>query len=135
MRRLILAAAFTLAASPALAETAVVYKSPTCGCCTGYADALRDAGYDVQEKNMQRMGTVKQMFGIEREHASCHTTVIGDRVVEGHVPLDVLEAYLADSDAPRGIALPGMPTGVPGMPGPKQRLHIVDLDGETYTTR
>ncbi|MBF0340321.1 MAG: DUF411 domain-containing protein [Magnetococcales bacterium] len=107
---------------------ALVYKSPLCGCCTGYVEFLKSQGYQVEVENVPDMTPIKQSLGVPREMESCHTTRIGGYVVEGHVPLKTLQRLLQEKPAIPGIALPGMPTGVPGMPGPKEKLTIMTLE-------
>ena len=115
----------------------VLYKSPWCGCCTGYTEALRAAGYEVREEKHEDMNPIKRRFGVPDDMASCHTTVIDGYVVEGHVPLETLERLLAERPEIHGIALPGMPTGVPGMPGERpERIEVLKLGadaGEVYS--
>jgi len=106
---------------------ATVFLSPTCGCCHGYVEHLRKQGLQVRVVEMTDVSPKKRAFGIPMELWSCHTTVIGDYVVEGHVPFEIVEKLLAEKPDVRGIALPGMPTGVPGMPGPKKPLTIYAL--------
>ena len=105
--------------------TATVFLSPTCGCCYAYVRHLRRQGLRVNVVEMASLSPKKQALGIPREMWSCHTTVIGDYIVEGHVPFEVVEKLLTEKPAIRGIALPGMPTGVPGMPGPKKQPLII----------
>jgi len=106
-------------------KTAIVYKSPTCGCCGGYVSYLKRAGYDVEVKNEQDMASIKTRFGIPHDMSSCHTMIIDDYIVEGHVPMDAVEKLLTEKPSIDGIALPGMPSGSPGMPGPKRGLFTV----------
>ena len=108
---------------------ATVYKHPQCGCCTGYADHLKAAGYHVTVKSTEEIDQVKRLLGVQPELESCHTTVIGKYIIEGHVPLDDLERFLEEKPKVRGISLPGMPTGTPGMPGPRdEKLVIYTLE-------
>lgn len=114
--------AFALPPLPAQAAdtlSATVYKSPWCGCCTGYVDHLKENGIEVTVKQVEDMNPVKQKYGVSDDLASCHTTLVGGYVVEGHVPLPSVYKLLKEKPKIRGIAAPGMPTGVPGMPGPK----------------
>jgi hypothetical protein len=97
--------------------TAVVYKTPYCGCCSGYAEHMRKAGFKVRVEKVENLAPIKKLAGVPRELESCHTTVIGDYVVEGHVPIADVKHMLSERPDIRGIALPGMPEGVPGMPG------------------
>ena len=76
-------------------------------------------------KPTEDMGSIKEQYGIEEDKQSCHTTVIGDYFVEGHVPLAAVEKLLSEKPAIDGIGLPGMPIGTPGMPGVKQAPYEV----------
>ncbi len=101
-------------------KRAVLYKSPYCGCCTGYADYLRQNGYEVEEKVVQDMDNIKKVYGIPQDQMSCHTTVLEGYVIEGHVPVEFIERLLEERPDVEGIALAGMPPGSPGMGGVKQ---------------
>lgn len=96
-----------------------VYKSPTCGCCTKWVDHVKDAGFKVSIKDVTDMDAIKRDLGVPAQLASCHTAVVGPYVLEGHVPADAIEKLLADKPArARGLAVPGMPVGSPGMEVP-----------------
>ena len=98
--------------SPLAEVKAVVYKSPTCGCCGLYVDYLRNRGMNVEVVSTSDMDSIKKQYGIPKGKESCHTTVIGDSVVEGHVPIEVIEKFITEkSPALKGIALPAMPSG------------------------
>lgn len=99
---------------------AKVFKSPTCGCCAGYAAELKKYGFDVETRDTMDMGSIKQKYNIPRDMESCHTTVIGNYFIEGHVPIEAVEKLLEEKPDIDGIALPGMPAGSPGMPGAKK---------------
>jgi hypothetical protein len=115
------------------AKTVTVYKSPTCGCCVNYIAMLRQEGYDVDVVETNDMATVKDTYNISRNLESCHTSIFGDYVVEGHMPLDVVEKVLSEKPDIEGIALPNMPSGSPGMPGPKREpFTIYSLDGNVF---
>jgi hypothetical protein len=120
-----LALALPAAAMPATQAPVTVYKSPTCGCCGGWADALREKGYTVVEKAVEDLSPVKRHFKVPDDMQSCHTALIDGYVVEGHVPLEAVEKLLAERPKVRGISLPGMPIGTPGMPGPKTETWTV----------
>lgn len=94
-----------------------VYKSPACGCCDGWIEHLRKHGFTVEVVESQALMALKANLGVPSELTSCHTGVIGGRVVEGHVPADAIQAFLADEDLAEalGVAVPGMPLGSPGM--------------------
>ncbi|WP_018234405.1 DUF411 domain-containing protein [Thioalkalivibrio thiocyanodenitrificans] len=113
----------------------IVYKSPTCGCCGGWIDHVREAGFSVKENNTFDLQPIKAEHGVAARYQSCHTAVIGDYVVEGHVPADIISRLVAESPDIRGLALPGMPMGSPGMEGPySERYEVLAInhDGSTY---
>ncbi len=102
------------------AREAVVYKSPTCGCCKGWATYLQRNGYQVTSVDRDDMEKVKDGLGVPDDIRSCHTAKIDGYVVEGHVPLAAIDKLLAERPKAIGIASPGMPSGSPGMDGPKE---------------
>lgn len=104
---------------------AIVYKSPSCGCCGNYTPYLRKSGIDAEVKETQDMSSVKKKFAIPSEMQSCHTTVIGKYFIEGHVPIEAVEKLLKEKPNIAGIALPGMPSGSPGMPGTKNEAFNI----------
>jgi hypothetical protein len=112
------------AARPGAAE-AVLYRDPNCGCCGDYADHLRARGHAVRVVATDDLARIKREHGVPEALGSCHTTLVGGYVVEGHVPVGVVERLLAERPAIRGIALPGMPLGSPGMPGPKSEPFVI----------
>lgn len=104
----------------------VVYKTPTCSCCRKWVAHLRDAGLNVGVVNVSNTQAVQTRVGVPRDLASCHTAVVEDYWVEGHVPVDLIQRLVADKpDEIRGIAVPGMPIGPPGMEGPNPVLYDV----------
>ncbi len=104
----------------------VVYKTPTCSCCGKWVAHLRDAGLKVGVVNVSNTQAMQTSVGVARKLASCHTAVVGDYWVEGHVPVDLIQRLIADKpDEIRGIAVPGMPIGPPGMEGPNPVLYDV----------
>ena len=129
-------AADTAAGAVAGAETklsATVYKSPTCGCCGEDISYLKKQGFEVKTENKTDMSAIKVQYGIPENMQSCHTTVMGDYVVEGHIPVEAIQKLLTEKPDIGAIALPGMPQGSPGMPGVKEgKFEIFGLkDGES----
>jgi len=112
-------------------QSVTLYKSPNCGCCSGHAEALEAAGFEVTIEETDNLDLVKQTHNIPADGASCHAIVIGDYVVEGHVPLEAIEKLLAEKPDIAGIGLPGMPIGTPGMPGRKTGPYEVYQLSET----
>ncbi|MEM9632562.1 MAG: DUF411 domain-containing protein [Pseudomonadota bacterium] len=95
-----------------------VYKSPWCGCCEVWTEAVEAAGYKVVVEDIEDLSSVKQQAGIPDDMQACHTAVIGkDRkyIIEGHVPLEAIERMMTERPDIRGIAVPGMPQGSLGM--------------------
>lgn len=95
--------------------TMTVYKSASCGCCHLWVDHVKANGFTVREVNTDDLNTVKREMGIPPRLASCHTVVVGSYVVEGHVPADDVKRLLREKPKVRGLAVPGMPIGSPGM--------------------
>jgi hypothetical protein len=108
-----------LAADAAMTE-AVLYKNPNCGCCEGHATHLRQSGFAVTVKTTDELTRMGSAPGIPEELEGCHVTMVGGYAVVGHVPADFIRRLLAEKPKIRGISIPGMPTGVPGMEGPRE---------------
>ena len=108
---------------PLKGKTAVVYRSASCGCCRGYIEYLKKNGLMIEEKiagnDDSDLIEIKEQFSIPTDMRSCHTTRIDGYTVEGHVPVEAIQKLVAEKPAVRGIALPNMPVGSPGMPGTK----------------
>lgn len=92
-----------------------LYKSPYCGCCVGWADHMKAAGFQIVENNVEDMSPIKVKYGVSDDLQSCHTAIIDGHVIEGHVPASDVQKLLAENGAPSGLAVPGMPVGSPGM--------------------
>ena len=116
------------AAEPA--PKVVVYKSPTCGCCTKWVEHLQAAGFSVTVHDVQSVEPFKERYGVPRRLASCHTAAVGGYVIEGHVPADLIRKLLAEKPAVKGLAVPGMPVGSPGMEqgNAKEPYDVVSFD-------
>ena len=124
MRFLMMLAVIAGLAAPSIAaadggRTATLYKNPQCGCCEEYADYLRDNGFEVTVKATHDLSLIRREAGVPERLEGCHTTMVGSYVVEGHVPVRTLDRLLAERPAIKGISLPGMPQGSPGMTGRK----------------
>jgi hypothetical protein len=98
-----------------------MYSSPTCGCCGIWAQHLEDSGFTVKTVKRADIASVRQQKGVPGTLASCHTAEVGGYVVEGHIPADAVRRLLAERPNVRGIAVPGMPVGSPGMEQPSGR--------------
>ncbi|QGM97934.1 DUF411 domain-containing protein [Methylocystis parvus] len=103
------------AARAAESRKMVVHKSPTCGCCGGWAARMRAEGYVVEEINEADMKAVKARLGVPESMASCHTAELEGYVIEGHAPPQAVAKLLNERPKVTGVAAPGMPMGSPGM--------------------
>jgi hypothetical protein len=95
--------------------TVVVYKSQTCGCCEMWVEHMRAAGFPVEVKETQDMGAIKTEAGVPAGGGSCHTARVGNYFIEGHVPAGDVKRLLAEKIDARGLIVPGMVPGSPGM--------------------
>ena len=119
----ILAAGLIYAVQPPASadpKAATLYKNPQCGCCEEYAKYLRENGYKVTVKATHDLPLIKRQHGVAEAIEGCHTTLIDGYVVEGHVPVKTLNKLLAERPQIKGVSLPGMPQGSPGMTGRKE---------------
>ena len=87
------------------------YKNPECGCCEGYADYLRQHGFEVTSTPTNDLTEISRKAGIPADLPGCHTAFIGNYVVDGHVPVEAIEKLRAERPSIKGVTLPGMPTG------------------------
>ena len=101
------------------AQTAILYKNPECLCCDAYAKVLQRSGIAVTVEQTPALAELKREHGVPEPLQGCHTLLIDGYVVEGHVPVAAVKRLLAERPAIRGISLPGMPAGSPGMDGEK----------------
>ncbi len=107
--------------APAAAEENVtsppvtVYKSPWCGCCEGWIDHMRAAGFTVEVNDFENLDPVKRAMGVPEQLESCHTASVGGYTIEGHVPASEVIRLLTEKPAARGLSVPGMVVGSPGM--------------------
>ncbi len=95
----------------------VVWKTPTCGCCAAWVDHMREAGFEVEIRHVddRELILVKRRESVPVELRSCHTAVVDGYALEGHVPAEDVRRLLAEDPDVRGLAVPGMPVGSPGM--------------------
>jgi hypothetical protein len=114
-----------------------VQKHPSCGCCSVWIEHVRDAGFRVEARDVEDMAAVKDAAGVPEAMASCHTAEVGGYFIEGHVPAADIARLLRERPAARGLALPGMPLGSPGMEHPDGIVqpHAVMLVLEDGSTR
>ncbi len=104
----------------AMAEKPVIemWKSPTCGCCTDWANYLEQNGFVVKAYT-QGHDAMRKKLGMPAAFTSCHTALIAGYTIEGHVPAKEIKRILVEKPMARGLAVPAMPVGSPGMNGPE----------------
>jgi hypothetical protein len=113
------------------APNATMYKQAYCSCCDGHADHLRANGFKVTVVETDQLSKIKTKHRVPPEFEGCHTIEIGGYVVEGHVPATIIRKLLKERPNIRGISLPGMPDGSPGMSGIKREPFVVYEFGPT----
>ena len=124
-------AAATAASQPEM----VVYKSATCGCCKVWVEHMRKNGFLAKVNDVDNMNPVKERVGVPHGMGSCHTAEVGGYFIEGHVPAEQVQRLLKEKPKAKGLTVPGMPIGSPGMEqgDVKQpyEVHLVHEDGTT----
>jgi hypothetical protein len=113
-----------------------VYKDPFCGCCNGWIEHLKENGFTVEVDNSRDLKFVHQELGVPDRLLSCHVGTVAGCFIEGHVPATDIKRFLAQRPDARGLALPGMPIGSPGMevegqPPEAYDVLLVAKDGTT----
>lgn len=126
-----------LAVSPANSTErppVMLYKNPQCSCCEQYANYLRRNGFQVKVVATHDLSLIRrQAANVPEKLEGCHTMFIDKYIVEGHVPMKTLDKLLTERPAIRGISLPGMPEGSPGMTGRKIEpftIYEIEDDGD-----
>jgi hypothetical protein len=117
------------------APLVVVYKDPSCGCCTKWVEHMRESGFRVEAHDTSGVDGIKNQAGVPTAARSCHTGLVGGYAIEGHVPAEAIRRLLREHPADiAGLAVPGMVTGSPGMEGPNPEHYDVvafTKDGRT----
>ena len=124
----LLAAAFLAPLAHAAAKPKItVYKTPTCGCCHEWVAHLQKNGFEVVAHDVPDTSPYRKKFGVPAELGSCHTGVIDGYALEGHVPAEDIHRLLAEKPKARGLAVPGMIVGSPGMEVEGTRRDAFDV--------
>lgn len=111
------------------ANEITVYQSKSCGCCKKWVKHLEDNGFNVKSELMDDVTEVKLKLNLPMKLASCHTAKVNGYIVEGHVPANAIKKLLAEKPSLKGISVPGMPMGSPGMEGShKESFDVVSFD-------
>ncbi len=134
---LVMASIGALTVTPAAAAdrpVITVYKSPTCGCCGAWIEHLKKNGFDARVHDVPDATPYRAKYGVPEALGSCHTAVAGGYAIEGHVPAADIKRLLRERPKAKGLAVPAMPMGSPGMEGPRRDPYDVllfDAKGRT----
>ncbi len=111
----------------------LVHKSPSCGCCTLWEEQAESAGFHVESREHENLNPIKQSLDVPPAHASCHTAEVEGYFIEGHVPFEDIQRLLSERPDARGLTVPGMPIGSPGMEQGDRRqaydVYLIDNQG------
>ncbi len=112
----------------------VVYRSPTCTCCEKWLEHLKKNNFNVKDIVTDDIQSIKNKYGVPDAMASCHTAIVDGYVIEGHVPANDIMKLLKTKPKIVGIAVPGMPSGTPGMEmsGRKDSYKVMSFDKENH---
>jgi hypothetical protein len=102
-----------------------VYKDPNCGCCREWSKAMAAAGFSVDVRDTDDLAAVKARLGVPTAVEGCHTAIVEEYYLEGHVPLEAVQRLLRERPPVRGLAVPGMPPGSLGMGDDPQASYDV----------
>lgn len=119
---LLLSVAAGMSAAP---PTLTVYKTKTCGCCGKWVEHMRANGFKVIVNDVESTGEYRRKYGVPEKLQSCHTAVVNGYSIEGHVPAAEIQRLLKEHPKAKGLAVPGMPAGSPGMEGNRQEAYSV----------
>lgn len=112
-----------------------VYKTRTCGCCSKWVEHMRANGFDVNVTDVPSTAEYRRKYGVPEKLQSCHTAVVNGYALEGHVPAADVHRVLASGSKAKGLAVPGMPIGSPGMEQGQKRqgysVVLFDANGGT----
>jgi len=114
----------------ASAEEVTLYKNPQCGCCESYADYLRENGHTVAVQPTHELVAMSRDAGLPEGFQGCHLSVVDGYFVSGHVPINTVNKLLTERPDIKGITLPDMPMGSPGMSGTKTEAFTIYAIGE-----
>ncbi len=133
LQNLCAAALALMSAAVLAAPTVVVYKTPTCGCCSSWIEHMKSNGFMVNAVNVSDVSSFRRHAGVPDYMASCHTAMVDGYAIEGHVPAADVKRLLAERPKARGLAVPGMPQSAPGMDAPGRTPYevlLIDTSGK-----
>jgi hypothetical protein len=136
---LIVLVAAVIGVTHAQTHEITVYKTPTCGCCGIWVAHLRDNGFRVRVTDVDSTADYQKKHGVPNALRSCHTATVNGYTIEGHVPASEIQRLLKERPKAKGLAVPGMPVGSPGMEVGDRRdaysVVLFDAEGKTSVYR
>jgi hypothetical protein len=129
-------AAFLLEAAPGAPPIPMtVHKDKSCACCEKWVSHVRASGFQVTVRDEPDIDGVKDQLGVPKAVRSCHTALVGGYLIEGHVPASDVKRLLQTRARVVGLTVPGMPSGTPGMEGPKGKepYEVLSFDARGKT--
>ena len=125
----------TARAEPPKPVDITVYRSASCSCCGKWLEHLKANNFNVKDIVMEDVLPIKQKHGITDKLASCHTALVGDYVIEGHVSANDIMKLLKSKPKVIGLAVPGMVNGSPGMEmgDHKNAYEVMSFDKDQKT--
>lgn len=122
LKLIVIAATLSLQIPAYAANLAItIYRNPNCGCCDAYARHLEKNGFDVKLVDTFDAASIHARYSVPEALEGCHTAVIQGYVFEGLIPVEYIKQVVSEHRPIKGLSVPGMPVGAPGMPGSKSR--------------
>lgn len=128
-------------AAPDTRTPITVFKDPLCGCCQQWVAHMASSGFRPAVQDVADLDAIKQRYGVPAGLHACHTGIVNGVIIEGHVPAADVRRFLRERPSvagqpARGLAVPGMPAGSPGMDGDRtERYTVLAFDAAGATTR
>lgn len=113
-----------------------IYKTPECDCCRKWVEHAKQTGWIIDVHDVDDIDKIKDKMRVPKHLRTCHTAIVGRYVFEGHVPADLMLAFMDKPRGVAGLAVPGMPRGSPGMEVPgvqPEHYQIVGFYGNGKT--
>jgi len=104
-----------------------VFKTTTCGCCAKWVDHMRANGFNPIVKDVPSTAEYRLRYRVPDQLQSCHTAIVDGYTIEGHVPAADIHRLLRTRPKAKGLAVPGMPLGSPGMESSRRDSYSVLL--------
>jgi hypothetical protein len=118
----------------AVTPEVLVYKDVSCGCCGGWVEHMKAAGFSMSVEEVKGTSAIRRRLGMPQAYGACHTATVEGYVLEGHVPAEEVKRLLATRPAAVGLSVPGMPVGSPGMEVGNRvdpyEVMLIDLKGQ-----